>query len=142
MVEKRRQEEDEGWRGEGAGAGMWVIDCSPVPDKAECGRGRQLGNPGEERGRELQPGRFPPPASHLALLDNLKSLCPRQSGSRLMMCYSSRSVGRAAPPLPTCDHSTQHYTDTAYSFSLICWLTHSKEGGCSIPIMPILILKY
>ena len=28
---------------------MWVIDCSPVPDKAECGRGRQLGNPGEER---------------------------------------------------------------------------------------------
>ena len=23
---------------ERAGAGMWVIDCSPVPDKAECGR--------------------------------------------------------------------------------------------------------
>ena len=46
---KCRKEESEGWRGEGAGAGMWVIDCSPVPDKAECGRGRQLGNPGEER---------------------------------------------------------------------------------------------
>ena len=40
-----------GLEGEGAGAGMWVIDCSPVPDKAECGRGRQLGNRGEERER-------------------------------------------------------------------------------------------
>ena len=45
------QDEKQGWKGERAGAGMWVIDCSPVPDKAECGRGRQLGNPGEVRER-------------------------------------------------------------------------------------------
>ena len=46
------QDEKQGWKGERAGAGMWVIDCSPVPVKAECGTGalgRQLGNPGKEK---------------------------------------------------------------------------------------------
>ena len=66
MLPKCRKEESEGWRGEGAGAGMWVIGCSPVPDKAECGAGGQATGQPRGRERELQgPGRFPPPAYHL-----------------------------------------------------------------------------
>ena len=117
---------------------MWVIDCSPVPDKAECGRGsKATGQPRGREGGELQPARFPPPASHLALLANLKDLCPRQSGSRLMMCCSSSSFGSGcATSSYLCDDCTQLYhTATAYSHSLISWLTHLK-WGCSIPIMP------
>ena len=58
---------------------MWVIDCSPVPDKAECGRGRQLGNPGEER-EGLATGQISTTCQeHLAQgWVHLKSLCPRQ----------------------------------------------------------------
>ena len=63
------QDEKQGWKGERAGAGMWVIDCSPVPDKAECGTGalgRQLGNPGKEKEgcTRLPPAPVPPPSSH------------------------------------------------------------------------------
>ena len=83
---------------------MWVIDCSPLPDKAECGR---AGNWATQAKREREGGvcsradfHHLPSNPCLTLAPPEKSLSQTAAGSRLMMCCSSCSVGAAPLFLP------------------------------------------
>ena len=59
---------------ERAGAGMWVIDCSPVPDKAECGRAGNWATQGRRQGCSRLPDFHS--ASHLPNVGNPKAFVP------------------------------------------------------------------